>query len=136
MLLKFYPEYFKRDKEQITLFRVTRLIKTLKLDQVFTNVSNRLLDLLWNDLKTGSESTVAAAICLLTKILLERSHPSLKEICKYLRIRTSMPYIHLKKLKINNIDFKSFHGLQTSSFQIRKIFHKDKILNQYIKLGI
>ncbi len=46
-----------------------------------------------------------------------------------------MPYIRLKKLKINNIDFNSLGGLQSSSSQIREIFHKDKILNQFINMS-
>ena len=38
ILVQVYPEYFKRDKQQITLLKITRIIKTFQLDQVFTSV--------------------------------------------------------------------------------------------------
>ncbi len=136
ILVKFYPEYYRRDKKQITLLKIARTIETFQLDQAFTNVSTRLLTLLWNQLSSAGESTVAASICLLTNILLGKTHPSHAEMCKFLRVSISMPYIHLRKLKINNIDFNTLDGLKASSSQIRKLFYKDKILNQFIEFGL
>ena len=135
VLLKFYPEYYRRDRYQLTLLKITRIIETFQLDPTFTNVSDRLLGLLWDKLCHANEGTIAASIYLLTSILLWKKYPTLREICSYLRITPSTPYLHLKKLKINDNNFSTFNGLKASSSQIRKLFRKDKILNQHMKLS-
>lgn len=135
VLLKLYPEYFKRDRYQLILLKITRLIETFQLDLTFTNVSNRLLGLLYNKLNSASDGTIAGSIYLLASILLYQTIPTLNEVCSYLHIRPGTPYNQLKRLEINNVDFNNFNGLKKSTPQIRKLFSKDKELKQYLKFS-
>ncbi len=118
--LKYFPEYFQRDKKKTIIHMISDLTRTLQLGFTFHNYARKLLEKLWEILKDAKDTLIAGVIATLTALCIYSKNLKLSHIAHNLGLGSGTIQTKIKEKIIPHFKISGFKSLKHSADIIKE----------------